>query len=67
MSWKSAMNDHTIDPDDDQVTLYVHLPRRVFNGLLTLGDRYGTGVHGVIRHLAFNAVDSAARKHKQND
>jgi len=57
------MNDRpaTTDPDD-QVRLEVHLPRKLFNGLRTLGDKYGSGVHGVIRHLAHNAVDNVQRK-----
>lgn len=49
---------------DDTVTLEVHLPRRVVNGLRSLGDQYGTGIHGVIRHLAHNAVDNAQHKRK---
>jgi hypothetical protein len=49
------------DDADDTVTLEVHLPRKVLNGLGTLGDKYGTGVHGVIRHLAHNAVDAASK------
>jgi hypothetical protein len=57
------MNDRTPESDDnDQVTLQVHLPRQVFKGLLALGEKYGTGACGVIRHLAHNAVDNAARK-----
>jgi hypothetical protein len=52
----------TSDDADDTVTLEVHLPRKVVNGLRALGSRYGTGVHGVIRHLAHNAVDNAQRK-----
>jgi hypothetical protein len=46
---------------DDQVTLEVHLPRKLFNGLRTLGEKHGTGVYGVLRHLAHNAVDNAQR------
>ena len=50
--------------DADEVRLEVSLPRKLFNGLRTLGDQYGTGVHGVIRHLAHNAVDNAQHKRK---
>jgi hypothetical protein len=58
------MNNH--DPatseSDDQVRLEVNLPRSLFNGLRSLGERYGVGVHGVIRHLAHNAVANAQHK-----
>jgi hypothetical protein len=50
------------DNADDTVTLEVHLPRKVLNGLRALGDQYGTGVHGVSRHLAYNAVDMRSTK-----
>jgi hypothetical protein len=59
------MNVH--DPanaDDDQVRLEVNLPRKLFNGLRMLGEKYNTGVHGVIRHLAHNAVENAQHKSK---
>ena len=49
------------DDADDTVTLEVHLPRKVLNGLRTLGEKYNTGVHGVLRHLAHNAVDAASK------
>lgn len=58
------MNNHdpATAPDDDQVRLEVNLPRNLFNGLRSLGERYGVGVHGVIRHLAHNAVANAQDK-----
>jgi hypothetical protein len=37
---------------------------RSFNGLRMLGEKYNTGVHGVIRHLAHNAVENAQHKSK---
>jgi hypothetical protein len=48
---------------DDTVTLEVHLPRKVLNGLRTVGEKYNTGVHGVIRHLAHNAVSNPQHSH----
>jgi hypothetical protein len=58
------MSDPATSDADDQVTLEVHLPRDLFNGLRSLGERYGVGVHGVIRHLAHNAVANAQHKSK---
>jgi hypothetical protein len=50
------------DPDDDdQVRVTLLLPRPLFDGLLELGKRYKTGVHGVIRHIAHNAVDAMSK------
>jgi hypothetical protein len=46
------------DDDEDQVRITLLLPRPLFDGLLELGKRYKTGVHGVIRHIAHNAVDA---------
>jgi hypothetical protein len=34
------IHDPATAPDDDQVRLEVNLPRRVFNGLRTLGEKY---------------------------
>jgi hypothetical protein len=56
------IHDPATPPNEDLVRLEVNLPRKLFNSLRTLGDQYGTGVHGVIRHLAHNAVDSARHK-----
>jgi hypothetical protein len=50
-------------PDaDDEVRLELLLPRKLFNGLRTLGEKYGTGVYGVIRHLVHNAVDEELQR-----
>jgi hypothetical protein len=56
------IHDPATAESDDQVRLEVQLPRKLFNGLRQLGNRYGTGVHGVIRHLAHNAVDNAQQQ-----
>jgi hypothetical protein len=50
--------------NDSDVRITLILPRPLFDGLLELGKRYKTGVHGVIRHLAHNAVDNA--RHMQS-
>jgi hypothetical protein len=52
------MTDQANDPNySDSVRVTLLLPRPLFDGLLELGKRYKTGVRGVIRHLAHNAVD----------
>jgi hypothetical protein len=58
------MSDPAPSDADDTVTLEVNLPRKVVNGLRALGSQYNTGIHGVLRHLAHNAVDNAQHKRK---
>jgi hypothetical protein len=59
------MNDPATSTDaDDQVRLEVQLPRKLFNGLRQLAETYNTGVHGAVRHVLHNAVDTA--QHNKN-